>query len=151
MLLAPDILQKRLGSDSYTFERMPMEEVERDIVSFCTEHSLNSHNLIEQYKRSNIRSLTYNEWERMRPPLSFWHASCHFSDRDVMIESASSVIGKDCRKLLTIIHESGNIIHSPIIVRLSSGLNFVASGNTRLMLCSLVGVWPKVVMLNGDV
>lgn len=149
MLIAPDILQKRLGSAIYTFERMPTDEVQQDIAAFCSNHSLNLSDVLAQYERSHIRSLTYDEWERLLPPLSFWHASCPFSDHTTIVDAASAAIGKDCTQLLSIVHGSGNIIHSPIVMRLSNGFNYVVSGNTRLMLCSIVGAWPKVIMLDG--
>ena len=96
----------------------------------------------EQFKHSNMRELSDYVWMQLKNTDS-WKV-----DSFKKVVELSAHYKKDYKKILKAIVEE-KYIDAPIVIR-KGGEYELVSGNTRLMICKILNIRPKVLFLKWD-
>jgi hypothetical protein len=119
------------------------EEFERTVKNFSEKVDEKENNtfLKKAYTTSKLISLNDRDWKNMENTDS-WNVGT--------FENIQKIIKGD-RNITVIINEFfSNSVRAPIAIRLGEGQLYLVGGNTRLMAASVLGVKPKIVVVETD-
>lgn len=128
----------------YTDEK---EEFERTAENFTEDRAqlkTNTKLLQTNYKTAKLGALSDSDWKKMKNTDSYYTKT---------VEDIQKAIKKngEPRNITSVINEftSGGV-RAPIVIRLSDNTMYLVAGNTRLMIAKMLGITPKIVIINTD-
>jgi hypothetical protein len=102
--------------------------------------------LKKEYNKKRPTSLSFSMWKNLSNTDSYQVAN--FTDIDEAIRKNEPSSGK--RNMLVVLDEIlGKTVRCPIILRYSSTDYTLIAGNTRLMAMKVIGIMPKVIVIDA--